>query len=153
MLDTLTDKFNETFRNLTGRGRISEENIREAMREVRTSLLEADVNFKVVRDFTESVVQKAIGREVIKTLKPGEAMVQIVYEELVNLMGPGRHADLLRPAAADGHHDGRPAGLREDDDVRQARRRCWCRRATTRCCARPTCSGRRPSSSSTLGRS
>ena len=88
MLDTLTDKFNETFRNLTGRGRISEENIREAMREVRTSLLEADVNFKVVRDFTEAVVQKAIGREVIKTLKPGEAMVQIVYEELVNLMGP-----------------------------------------------------------------
>src|SRR3954452_12951325 len=88
MFDTLTDKFNGIFRSLSGRGRISEENIREAMREVRTALLEADVSFKVVKDFTETVVQKAIGREVIKTLKPGEVMVQIVYEELVNLMGP-----------------------------------------------------------------
>ena len=88
MLDALSDKLNGVFRNLSGRGRISEENIREAMREVRTALLEADVSFKVVKDFTEAVVQKAIGREVIKTLKPGELMVQIVYEELVNLMGP-----------------------------------------------------------------
>src|SRR2546430_8549919 len=88
MLTALTDKLGGVFRNLSGRGRISEENVREAMREVRTALLEGDVNFKVVRDFTESVVQKAIGREVIKTLRPGEAMVQIVYEELVNLMGP-----------------------------------------------------------------
>jgi signal recognition particle subunit SRP54 len=88
MLTNLSDKFGDVFRNLSGRGRISEENIREAMREVRTALLEADVSFKVVKDFTESIVQKAIGREVIKTLKPGELMVQIVYEELVNLMGP-----------------------------------------------------------------
>jgi signal recognition particle subunit SRP54 len=88
MLDALTDKFTGVFRALSGRGRISEENIREAMREVRTALLEADVSFKVVKDFTEAVVQKAIGREVIKTLQPGQVMVQIVYEELVNLMGP-----------------------------------------------------------------
>src|SRR5690348_9894899 len=88
MLDALTDKFTGVFRALSGRGRISEENIRESMREVRTALLEADVNFKVVKDFTESVVQKAIGQEVIKTLRPGELMVQIVYQELVNLMGP-----------------------------------------------------------------
>ena len=58
MLDNLSDKFNTVFRTLSGRGRISEENIREAMREVRTALLEADVSFKVVRDFTETVVQK-----------------------------------------------------------------------------------------------
>src|SRR5687767_5759318 len=88
MLDTLTDKLSGVFRNLSGRGRISEENIREAMREVRTALLEADVNFKVVKDFTERVVEKAVGQEVIKTLKPGEYMVRIVYEELVQLMGP-----------------------------------------------------------------
>jgi signal recognition particle subunit SRP54 len=88
MLDALTDKFTGVFRALSGRGRISEENIRESMREVRTALLEADVNFKVVKDFTEAVVQKAIGQEVIKTLHPGELMVQIVYQELVNLMGP-----------------------------------------------------------------
>src|SRR5947207_15628188 len=88
MFDTLTDKFNGIFRSLSGRGKISEENIREAMREVRTALLEADVNFKVVKDFTDRVIEKAIGQEVIKTLQPGEYMVRIVYEELVNLLGP-----------------------------------------------------------------
>src|SRR5436190_12371388 len=88
MFDALTDRFSTVFRGLSGRGRISEENIRESMREVRTALLEADVNFKVVNDFTEHVIQKAIGQEVIKSLKPGELMVKIVYDELVNLMGP-----------------------------------------------------------------
>src|SRR5215218_9852299 len=88
MFDNLSDKLGGVFRSLSGRGRISEENVREAMREVRQSLLAADVNFKVARDFTDAVVQKAIGREVIKTLRPGEAMVQIDYEELVALMGP-----------------------------------------------------------------
>jgi signal recognition particle subunit SRP54 len=88
MLDSLTEKFSSVFRGLSGRGRISEENIREAMREVRTALLEADVNFKVVNDFCEHVVQKAIGQEVIKSLQPSQLMVKIVYDELVNLMGP-----------------------------------------------------------------
>src|SRR5215217_7927533 len=88
MLDSLTDKFSGVFRSLAGRGRISEENVREAMREVRTALLEADVNFKVVRDFTDTVLEKAIGARVIDTLKPGEVMTKIVYDELVNLMGP-----------------------------------------------------------------
>src|SRR3954452_8154423 len=88
MLDNLTDKLSGLFRSLSGRGKISEENVREAMKEVRTALLEADVSYKVVRDFTDAVVEKAIGREVIKTLRPGEAMVQVVYEELVNLLGP-----------------------------------------------------------------
>src|SRR5829696_5331195 len=88
MLDTLSDKLTNVFRSLSGRGRISEENVREAMREVRTALLEADVNFKVVKDFTDRVVDKAIGQEVVKTLKPGEYMVKIVYDELVELMGP-----------------------------------------------------------------
>jgi len=88
MFDTLTEKFSNVFRGLSGRGRISEENIREAMREVRTALLEADVNFNVVNDFTEHVIQKAVGTEVIKSLQPGQLMVKIVYDELVNLMGP-----------------------------------------------------------------
>jgi signal recognition particle subunit SRP54 len=88
MFDSLTDKFSSVFRGLSGRGRISEENIREAMREVRTALLEADVNFKVVNDFCEHVIQKAIGQEVIKSLQPSQLMVKIVYDELVNLMGP-----------------------------------------------------------------
>jgi len=88
MLDTLTEKLSGVFRGLSGRGRISEENIRTAMKEVRDALIEADVNFGVVREFTEKAVQKALGQEVIKTLQPGEAMVRIVYEELVELMGP-----------------------------------------------------------------
>src|SRR3954464_9527579 len=88
MLDTLTDKLGGVFRSLSGRGKISEENVREAMREVRTALLEADVNFKVVREFTDTVLEKAIGAHVIQSLKPGEVMVKIVYDELVNLMGP-----------------------------------------------------------------
>src|SRR5205809_2763429 len=88
MFDALTDKFSSVFRGLSGRGRISEENIREAMREVRTALLEADVNFKVVNDFTDHVIQKALGQEVIKSLQPGQLMVKIVYDELVNLLGP-----------------------------------------------------------------
>src|SRR5215218_6526086 len=88
MLETLTDRLGGVFRGLSGRGKISEENVREAMREVRTALLEADVNFKVVRDFTDTVLEKAIGARVIDTLKPGEVMTKIVYDELVNLMGP-----------------------------------------------------------------
>ncbi len=88
MFEGLTGKLNDTFRRLSGRGRISEENVREAMRDVRTALLEADVNFKVVKDFCESVVQKALGAEVIKSLKPDQLMVKIVHDELVSLMGP-----------------------------------------------------------------
>src|SRR5947207_13141224 len=88
MFTALTDKLSGVFRGLAGRGRISEENVRDAMRDVRTALLEADVNFKVVKDFTDRVVEKAQGQEVIKSLKPGEVMVKIVYDELVNLMGP-----------------------------------------------------------------
>src|SRR3954462_12746293 len=61
MFDQLTDKFSGVFRSLSGRGRISEENIHESMREVRTALLEADVNFQVVNDFTDQVIQKALG--------------------------------------------------------------------------------------------
>src|SRR4051812_19222145 len=88
MFDTLTDKLSGVFRSLSGRGRISEENIRESMREVRTALLEADVNLKVVNQFTDHVIAKALGQEVINSLQPGQLMVKIVYDELVNLMGP-----------------------------------------------------------------
>src|SRR5687768_2195910 len=88
MLDSLTDRLSGVFRNLSGRGKISEENVREAMRDVRTALLEADVNFKVVKDFTDRVQEKALGQEVIRSLQPGQLMVKIVYDELVELMGP-----------------------------------------------------------------
>src|SRR5437764_2899088 len=88
MFDALTDKFSTVFRSLSGRGKISEENIRESMREVRTALLEADVNFQVVKEFTDKVVEKAIGQHVINSLQPGQLMVKIVYDELLELLGP-----------------------------------------------------------------
>jgi signal recognition particle subunit SRP54 len=88
MLEALSQRFNSVFRSLSGRGRISEENVRESMREVRTALLEADVNLTVVNDFCEHVISKAIGQEVIRSLQPGQLMVKIVYDELINLMGP-----------------------------------------------------------------
>ncbi|MBS3821017.1 MAG: signal recognition particle receptor subunit alpha, partial [Phycisphaerae bacterium] len=88
MFEALTDKFNGVFRKMTGRGRISEDNVREAMREVRTALLEADVHYEVVKQFCDDVVDKAIGQEVIKTLRPGQLMQKICHDELANLMGP-----------------------------------------------------------------
>jgi len=88
MFEALTEKLNGVFRGLSGRGRISEGNIREAMRDVRTALLEADVHYKVARQFCEDVQEKAVGTEVIKSLHPGQVMVKIVHDELVDLMGP-----------------------------------------------------------------
>jgi signal recognition particle subunit SRP54 len=88
MFEALTDRFQSVFRSLSGRGKISEENVREAMREVRTALLEADVHLEVVNDFTKHVLEKAKGSEVIDSLQPGQVLVKIVYDELVRLMGP-----------------------------------------------------------------
>jgi signal recognition particle subunit SRP54 len=88
MFDALTERFGQVFRGLSGRGRISEENVRESLREIRTALLEADVALGVVKEFTDKVLEKATGQEVIKSLQPGQLMVRIVYDELVNLMGP-----------------------------------------------------------------
>jgi signal recognition particle subunit SRP54 len=88
MFDTLSQRLNSVFRGLRGRGRITEENVSEVMREIRTALLEADVNLDVAREFCTEVQQKAIGQEVIKTLKPADVMVKIVHDELVSLMGP-----------------------------------------------------------------
>ncbi|RIK68057.1 MAG: signal recognition particle protein [Planctomycetota bacterium] len=88
MFDALSDRFSDVFRKLRGRGRITEENISEAMRDVRTAMLEADVHLDVVKQFCAEVQQKAIGAEVIKTLHPEQVMVKIVHDELVGLMGP-----------------------------------------------------------------
>ena len=88
MFESLSEKFEGVFRKLSGRGRISEDNVKDAMKDVRQALLEADVHFKVVREFCESIVQKAKGQEVIKSLHPGQVMVKIVHDELVALMGP-----------------------------------------------------------------
>ncbi|MDY7011726.1 MAG: signal recognition particle protein [Planctomycetota bacterium] len=84
----MTDKFSGVFRKMSGRGRITDQNVKDAMRDIRSALLAADVHYKVVREFCESVVQKARGQDVIKSLHPGQLMVKIVHDELVDLMGP-----------------------------------------------------------------
>jgi len=88
MFESLTEKFNLVFRSLAGRGRITEANISDAMRDVRKALLEADVNYNVVKTFCKDVTQAAIGAEVIKSLHPGQVLVKIVHDELTKLMGP-----------------------------------------------------------------
>jgi signal recognition particle subunit SRP54 len=88
MFDSLTQRFNNVFRGLRGRGKITEDNVREAMREVRTALLEADVNLAVAKEFCDDIHEKAIGAEVIQTLKPDQLIIKIVHDELVELMGP-----------------------------------------------------------------
>lgn len=86
MFSNLTEKFEGALRQLSGRGRISESNVREAMDEVRTALLEADVHYEVVERFCDSVVEKAVGEEVLQSLKPGQQMIKIVHDELVRLL-------------------------------------------------------------------
>jgi len=88
MFESLTENFNSVFRSLSGRGRITEANISDAMRDVRKALLEADVNYNVVKQFCKDVTQAAIGAEVIKSLHPGQVMIKIVNEKLTKLMGP-----------------------------------------------------------------
>lgn len=87
MFENLTDRLEGVFKKLRGHGKLSEENIGEALREVRGALLEADVNFKVAKDFIAGVSAKAIGREVSKSLSPGQQIIKIVHEELVELLG------------------------------------------------------------------
>ncbi len=87
MFDGLTERLGQTMRNLRGVGRLSEENIKETLREVRMALLEADVALSVVKDFIEHVREKAMGETIIKSLNPGQVFVKIVNDELTRLMG------------------------------------------------------------------
>jgi signal recognition particle subunit SRP54 len=87
MFDNLSEKLQSAFKTIRGHGKLSEQNIKEALKEVRMALLEADVNFRVVKDFTERVRKRAIGREVLKSLTPGQQLVKVVNEELTELMG------------------------------------------------------------------
>ncbi len=91
MLDSLSTKLQSIFDRLGGRGRLSEDNIQEALREVRVALLEADVNFKVVRAFMERVRERAVGQDVLKSLTPAHQVVKVVHDELVELLGGSGH--------------------------------------------------------------
>jgi signal recognition particle subunit SRP54 len=97
MLDSLTTRLTGIFDRLRGHGRLTEEHVHEALREVRLALLEADVNFKVVKGFTERVKQAALGQEVLKSLTPGQQVVKVVRDELVTLLGGSGHRLAMAP--------------------------------------------------------
>ncbi len=93
MFDGLSDKLESVFKTLRGAGKLSEKNIRDSMKQVRQALLEADVNYKVARDFVKAVEEKAVGTEVLTSIEPGQLIVKIVHDELVALLG-GKTAPL-----------------------------------------------------------
>jgi signal recognition particle subunit SRP54 len=90
MLDTLSDKFEKILKKLRGQGVLTEQNITEALKDVRFALLEADVNFKIVKEFIDRVRQKAVGQEVLQSLTPGHQVVKVVWDELKAVMGHER---------------------------------------------------------------
>ncbi|MGC9452068.1 MAG: signal recognition particle protein [Oceanipulchritudo sp.] len=89
MLETLTDRLGSALRNLRGQGKLTEENMTESLQEVRKALLAADVHFRVAREFVERVRQECLGREVLKSVTPGQMVVKIIHDELVRLLGEG----------------------------------------------------------------
>ena len=142
MFDSLSSKLQNAFKNLRGLGKISESNVADALREVRMALLEADVNFKVARDFIERVKTKSLGAEVIASVQPGQQIIKFVSDELVALLGSqNAGAEPFRPAQLPA--DGRPAWLRQNHLVRQARAAAARNRAARRCWWRRTCTVRR----------
>lgn len=94
MFDTLSDKLDSVFKKLRGHGRLTEQHIKETMREIRLVLLEADVNFRVVKKFIASVSERAAGQEVLKSLTPAQQVIKVVREELADLMGEGEDNSL-----------------------------------------------------------
>ena len=87
--DGLSEKLNGIFKKLRSKGRLNEGDVREAMREVRMALLEADVSYKVVKDFTKSVTERCVGTDVLESLTPAQMIVKIVHEEMIKRMGSG----------------------------------------------------------------
>lgn len=96
--DSLTEKLQNVFKNLRGKGRLTEADVKAALREVKLALLEADVNFKVVKDFVKAVQERAIGQDVLNSLTPGQMVIKIVNEEMIHLMGSETTEITLKPS-------------------------------------------------------
>ena len=96
--ESLSEKFQKIFKDLTGKGRLKEEDVHEAMKEVKLALLEADVNFKVVKKFVRETEQRAIGEDILNSLTPAQMVIKIVNEELVRMMGGEPIRMELKPA-------------------------------------------------------
>jgi signal recognition particle subunit SRP54 len=112
MFDQLQEKFDRAFQILKGHGSITEVNVGDTLKEVRKALLDADVDYKTAKEFTARVKEKALGRQVLTSLKPGQLLVKITHEELTSLMGEAA-AELKLQAC--GHPHGWPAGGGEND--------------------------------------
>ena len=97
--DSLTEKLQNVFKNLRSKGRLTEEDVKAALKEVKMALLEADVNFKVVKNFVKTVQERAVGQDVLNSLTPGQMVVKLVNEELVNLMGSDTTEIALKPSS------------------------------------------------------
>ena len=93
MLEDLSLKLNKALKKVTGQGRITESNISDTLREIRRVLLDADVNYKVAKQFIDDVKEKALGKEVLSSVTPGQLITKIMYDELTELMG-GRNSEL-----------------------------------------------------------
>ena len=119
MFDTLTDKLTAVFNRVGSKGRLTDEDIDEALREVRLALLEADVNFRVARDFTAKVKERATGSDVLRGISPGQQVVKLVHDQLVELLGEGNHTLTPGPVAARHAHARGAAGFRQDDGRRE----------------------------------
>src|SRR5699024_12094820 len=98
--DSLTEKLQNVVRNRRSKGRLTEEDVKAALREVKMALLEADVNFKVVKSFIKNVQERAVGQDVMNGLNPGQMVIKIVNEELVSLMGSETTEIKLEPGKA-----------------------------------------------------
>lgn len=96
--DNLTEKLQNVFKNLRSKGRLTEEDVKAALKEVKMALLEADVNFKVVKNFVKTVQERAVGQDVLNSLTPGQMVIKLVNEELVNLMGSETTEIALKPS-------------------------------------------------------
>ena len=121
MFDTLSDRLQDALGDVRSRGTLTEEDVTKAMRQVRLALLEADVNFKVVKQFTAAVKERALGADVLESLNPGQQVVKIVSDELTELMGGLGARHRVRQERAHGDPDGGPAGLGQDHRLRKAR--------------------------------
>ena len=96
----LTEKISATFKKLRGKGRLKESDVKEAMREIRLALLEADVSYKVVKDFIKSTTERCVGTDVLESLTPAQMIVKIVNEEMIKLMGLYLSASILTRKAS-----------------------------------------------------
>ncbi len=148
MFDDLQKRLSTAFRRFASVVLLTEANMKEGLREVRTALLEADVHFDVVQEFMARINDEAVGTQLIKSVRPEQQIVKIVHDELIELMGPVDPSIRFEKAGTDRPDVVRPSGVGQDDDLRQARSAACSRKAASRCWSRPTFSGRRPSSSS-----